>query len=82
MNRGISRPIRGETEDMASEKLTRIKLSLGKVLIIIPQILLPIRILIKTDKFSKSLIISKDMFRIKGLAFIECSVKREELNAV
>ena len=67
---------------MASEKLTRIKLSLGKVLIIIPQILLPIRILIKTDKFSKSLIISKDMFRIKGLAFIECSVKREELNAV
>jgi hypothetical protein len=55
---------------MVPEKLTKINLSLGKVLIIIPQITLPIRTVIKTDKIFKDLIISKYVFRIKGVVLL------------
>jgi hypothetical protein len=53
MNRGISLPTRVGTEDRVPEKLTKRNLSLGKVLIIIPHIPLPIRITIKTFKIKK-----------------------------
>ena len=67
---------------MVREQLTRIYLWLGKVLIIIPHIPLPIRIVTKTDTVFKNLIIWEYVFRIKGAASIECPVKREELNAI
>jgi hypothetical protein len=50
--------------------MAKINISLGKVLIIIPQVPLPIRRVIKTDKNFKNLIISKCVFRIKGLVLL------------